>query len=356
MKGEICMAFDSGSLLPLLGKVVRVYKGGPESKVGRLIGVTASYALVDTWNEGITYYNMEHIKSVTEDLNPATYPPSSQSPTDDPTLLDFNAVLESLRSKLVRIDRGGPESRVGRLLGVAPDFFALWTKEDGILYYQTWHVKSISEVQKNQKNSDKNSNNDQSSDNDPSSDNEQNSNSDPLLNAPSYLEGYNLTALLGKLKNYWVKINRGGPESVEGVLTDVEGGFVTIVNNKEVYRIAISHIRNISYTDHNGILNGGTESSSEAQNGDSNNNGKDGKSNSNGKDGKSNSNGGKNAASKGTGSGRKTNENSRKNGKKRRSSWGSRKAEGSKTIRVLRDQFGVKAVRVIKKAAAGSRS
>lgn len=45
----------------------------------------------------------------------------------------------------------------------------------------------------------------------------------------------------------WVKINRGGPETLEGVMDVVTDDFVTIVANEEIIRVALFHIRNISY-------------------------------------------------------------------------------------------------------------
>lgn len=219
------MAFNSSSLLPFIGKGVRVYKGGPESKVGRLIAVTTTYILVDTLDEGVVFFSLEHVKSVSEDLN-AIYPPADYRPADFysryTSLSTLNDVLQSMKYSIVKIDRGGPESRIGRLLGAAPDFFVLFTKEDGILYYATQHIKSISEEPVNEK----------------------------ILNQyPNYIDAISLNALFGNLMNRWVKINRGGPEMVEGVLTDNFDDFVVVVHNKEVFRIAIDHIRNISYSE-----------------------------------------------------------------------------------------------------------
>jgi spore coat protein B len=218
------MAFELASIEPLIGKVVRIYKGGPESKIGRLISVTPTYVLVDTLNEGVIFYNLEHIKSITEDVN-AKYP-ANNKPDDFyhryTALDDFNKILNSMKYSLVKVDRGGPESRMGRLLGISSDFFVLYTQEDGVIYYHTQHVKSISEEPNN----------------------------DKVLNKyPEYVDGSNLAGLLSNLKNSWVKINRGGPESVEGVLTDCSDDYLVVIHNKEVYRIALSHIRNITYVD-----------------------------------------------------------------------------------------------------------
>src|SRR5690606_12401100 len=52
--------------------------------------------------------------------------------------------------------------------------------------------------------------------------------------------------LLQKLKYSWVKINRGGPEKIEGVLVDSSEDYLVLTVNDEVNRIPIFHIRNVS--------------------------------------------------------------------------------------------------------------
>lgn len=54
-------------------------------------------------------------------------------------------LMGSLLNKVIKIDRGGPESRVGLLIGVEDDYIALLTKEDGVIYYHLHHIKSVTE-------------------------------------------------------------------------------------------------------------------------------------------------------------------------------------------------------------------
>lgn len=44
-----------------------------------------------------------------------------------------------------------------------------------------------------------------------------------------------------------MKINRGGPEKLEGVLSDVNNHFVSLINKEEIVHLSMYHIRNISY-------------------------------------------------------------------------------------------------------------
>lgn len=43
-----------------------------------------------------------------------------------------------------------------------------------------------------------------------------------------------------------MKINRGGPEKVEGILQDVSCEFVTLIVKEEVILVAVSHIKSVT--------------------------------------------------------------------------------------------------------------
>ncbi len=132
--------------------------------------------------------------------------------------------LESLRDKVVRFDRGGPESRVGRLLDVYTDYLVLLTEEDGVVYYKTHHIKSITEEVKNGIEFDLEASEDF-----------------------KYETGENFIDLLRKMKHKWITINRGGPEKLEGVIDEITEDYVTVVLYTEVIRLSTFHIRNFSY-------------------------------------------------------------------------------------------------------------
>ncbi|WP_019242945.1 MULTISPECIES: hypothetical protein [Bacillus] len=133
-------------------------------------------------------------------------------------------MLSLVPGKIYRIDRGGPESRIGRLVSVKSDYFTVLTQEDDLVFYQPHHIKSITE----------------------------NTNQGFQLNSdfPSNLKFRAprcFNSVLDCLVNYQVKVNRGGKESVEGRLESVRNGFITISSNDESIRISLFHIRNISY-------------------------------------------------------------------------------------------------------------
>lgn len=133
-------------------------------------------------------------------------------------------ILGSLLGKVVKVNRGGHESRVGLLLAVEEDYFVLLTREDGVLYYKGHHVKSLTDNSK--------------------------SGIDFDLTVPedfSYIQGNSFKDVLQSLRYHWVMVNRGGHERYQGVMDDINDDYITIIFHEEVIRVAMFHIRNISY-------------------------------------------------------------------------------------------------------------
>lgn len=139
-------------------------------------------------------------------------------------------MMESLINRSIKINRGGPESGSGILLGVKDDYLILYSEKDGIVYFKNQHIKSLTEGS-NKKQSNKNG---------------QNYTLDQL-NALEYIAPDTFDELLSLLRYQWVTINRGGPEKVEGVLHDSNGSFVALFSNDELLRLSMYHIRSISY-------------------------------------------------------------------------------------------------------------
>lgn len=133
-------------------------------------------------------------------------------------------LLLSLMNKIIRVDRGGPESRVGRLLSAEHDHFALLTEKDGVVYYRTQHIKSITVDSK-----------------DGMGFNVEIPVDFEFSIAPDF------KTIVDGLKHHWVKVNRGGPETLEGVLNEVADDYITIIAKEEIIRLAMFHVRNISY-------------------------------------------------------------------------------------------------------------
>ncbi|WP_176541459.1 MULTISPECIES: hypothetical protein [unclassified Bacillus (in: firmicutes)] len=133
-------------------------------------------------------------------------------------------IKQYFTNKVIKVDRDGPESRIGKLLDAGDDYFAVLTEDDGVVYYHTRHIKSFTENMKIPWEFD--------------------------VKVPKDFEfkkAENFKELLESLNYLWVRINRGGPDTVEGILIEVKDDFVYIVTNDEVVRITIFHIKNVSY-------------------------------------------------------------------------------------------------------------
>jgi len=228
----------------LQGKAVKVFKGGPESRKGQLISVKSDYLVLSTNEEGVVIYQTSHIKSVIEDSTTSMNTSNNESVMTTMSMIEetntFSDVLTAMKDQMVRIDRGGPEARNGRLLDVKGDYLVLYTEKDGVVYYQLEHVKSLSYAVSDNKNGSGNNNNQAQA---------QNGNTMSMVTfvKPEYVEADNFTELLKNMRYKWVTINRGGPESMQGVLADSSDGHLVLICEKEVCRIATFHIRNISY-------------------------------------------------------------------------------------------------------------
>ncbi len=126
--------------------------------------------------------------------------------------------------KVIKVNRGGPESRIGKLMDASEDHVALFTEDDGLVYYNTQHIKSFTDNMKGEMEF-----------------------NIVVPNDIQYKKADNFYSLLESLKFQWVKINRGGPEKLEGVLSDVHPDYISLINKEEIVRLAMFHITNISY-------------------------------------------------------------------------------------------------------------
>ncbi|EJQ44115.1 spore coat protein [Bacillus wiedmannii] len=151
--------------------------------------------------------------------------------------------LKDLIGSYVRVNRGGPESQKGTIVSLGVDYFGLENEKGENHYYQLRHLKSITQNTKD------------------------GGVGDLEWGEEDIAEDFE--TLLQSFKYRWVKINRGGPEKIEGILQDVSGGYVTLIIKEEVVLITLSHIKSVNY---NASVSGESdESSNEKSNENSNN-------------------------------------------------------------------------------------
>ncbi len=262
-------------LQSLIGKTVTVYRGGPESKTGKLLDVQSDYLVLFVESEAaMIYYALHHVQSISENVKANSV--SSLSSYSDETVMpvratSFYELLNSLVNEHIQINQGGPESKRGTLLGVNDDHIILFTKDDGIVFYLLRHLKSVRVQMKTEENKavdaktpaaelEANAMEDATTEvtghNDMEAASEaphipggeethEDQEHDPLP-PPVYVKAANVTDLFERLINTWIAINRGGPEAVEGILVPGGSGYCTIVNHDEIIRVNYEHIKSIS--------------------------------------------------------------------------------------------------------------
>ncbi|EEK80762.1 hypothetical protein [Bacillus cereus] len=150
--------------------------------------------------------------------------------------------LKDLIGSYVRVNRGGPESQKGTIVSLGADYFGLENEKGENHYYQLRHLKSITQNTK-----------------------------DGGIGDFEWAEEdieEDFETLLQSFKYRWVKINRGGPEKIEGILQDASGGYVTLIIKEEVVLIALSHIKSVNY---NAPVSGESDESSDESSNEKNN-------------------------------------------------------------------------------------
>jgi hypothetical protein len=135
-------------------------------------------------------------------------------------------LMKYFKDTVIKVNRDGSESKIGKLLAERDDYIVVLTEEDGVVYYKTQHIRSYTENMKGKWEFDAEI-------------------PENFKNAEKFKD------LLKSLKYHWVKINRGGSEMVKGVLCEVKDDFVHLVANEELVRIPMFYINNVSYRSKN---------------------------------------------------------------------------------------------------------
>ncbi len=220
-------------LTTMVGKGVRAYKSGPDSWHGLLLAVNSDYIVLFNEKDGYIYHRTNQIKSVVADDrdNLQTDNEFTLHGTKDS---NFEDILGNLVGEEVKINRGGPESRKGRLLAVNGDYLALLERKEGVIYYNLDYVKSVSvkaqeAATENEKENDKK---------------EKDTGEMEANQVVDFIDVNSLNRLFKQLKYSYVMINRG-PEAVEGILVDVKDNLITLVFRDQVLRVNRNHVKSI---------------------------------------------------------------------------------------------------------------
>ncbi|MCU6796398.1 spore coat protein [Paenibacillus sp. WQ 127069] len=140
---------DIESLMLLIGRIVRIDRGGPESKKGKLISAKDDHIVVDVENEGMLYYKMDHIKSLTLDARDVS-DITGVLPIEEPPVLpryidaaNFILVMENMKYRWVQVNRGGPEKTEGVLIEATIDQVRMVVGNE-VVHILPFHIRNIS--------------------------------------------------------------------------------------------------------------------------------------------------------------------------------------------------------------------
>ncbi|MGM9987278.1 MAG: hypothetical protein ACI35O_08640, partial [Bacillaceae bacterium] len=210
----------------LKGRNVKVFRSGPESKQGHIIDTMDDYFVLFSDNQFI-YYQTKHVQNITEDAKEnSLFIHYELVDYDHLSTQTFAELLKEFikEGTTVKINLGGPESRTGIIVDAGEDFIALFTKEDGVVFYNLTHVKSISEkIGTDHK--------------------EQKETASYII--PPFPEIRSFAELFSPELTPWVSINRGGPHAIEGILVN-NSNILKVVNHHEVIFIHPAHVKSFN--------------------------------------------------------------------------------------------------------------
>jgi spore coat protein B len=134
-------------LKSLIGKMARIGNKDPESRYGKILSVKSDYLILETEEEGVIYYKLRHIKSVTvdgKDFSDLSFNPETAAVTAIQAE-SFADVMEGMKGRWVQMNRSGPECLQGVLTDRYEDHVLLIINSDVVRVF-TYHIKNISFV------------------------------------------------------------------------------------------------------------------------------------------------------------------------------------------------------------------
>lgn len=241
---------EDNYLSSLIGRVVQIYRGGPDSNNGWLMDVNKDYITLQKDDGEIIYYKTAHIKSIRENTM-IKYNSLLSIDATSPILKEstFNELASKLKEQTLRINGKGPESKKGQLIEVKEDYMTLYSEEDELVFFNEQHIKSISfptgkeNLQEERQ--------PESANTIGSYKEESKGGLNVLLADYGHVFGNNMNDVLTNLKYTWIKINRKGPESLEGMLVDSNDDHLVIVVDNEILRVSTYHVKNFSIKNKN---------------------------------------------------------------------------------------------------------
>lgn len=140
--------------------------------------------------------------------------------------MKMNDRIKGMIGTTVKVQHHGPDSVTGELLHLGTDFLAVRSDKDGVVYYNTQHIKSVSTpiMAGTATSSQTENTSDQ---------------------AEAYFTAENFVDILRQLQYSRIKINNG-PDKVEGILNGIDDDAISLVANDELIHLALFHIKTVS--------------------------------------------------------------------------------------------------------------
>ncbi|WP_164462192.1 DUF2642 domain-containing protein [Bacillus sp. FJAT-42376] len=260
-----------------VGETVKINRGGPEAKKGRLLDLGTDFLVLAVEKPGpkspVVYYQLHHVKSVTSESNAEQeeetaaeeaeneVPEEAEKEKEGKTQeipdyyfsRSFRSLLRMHAGEQIQINQGGPDSVKGLLLDVKSDYVIVKSKKD-ILYISMYHIKSVAGIVSKD---DKNGNNQE----------------EDCGCEDEYYLAHSYDRLFQVLKGTEIAVHSGGPEKAEGMLNEHTKGRYVLEGKKEAVIIEPGHVRSIKAKNANNEENSEENSSQEAaENGNQNQN------------------------------------------------------------------------------------
>jgi len=136
------MAYNRYGFGNLVGRNVKINRGGPDSIEGLLLDAQSDY-LVAVADGGFVYVQGEHVKSITDTGKSGGARESVVNPI---TAYNFVGVMQALRYRHVKVNRGGPEKLEGIIVDVNQNYLILTVKGQEVVHIPVSHIKSITVI------------------------------------------------------------------------------------------------------------------------------------------------------------------------------------------------------------------
>lgn len=206
--------------------------------MGLLLAVNDDYLTLQIEDGEIIYYKTAYIKSIREysqiRFNSIFKVHNTNNLSKAST---FNELIVNFKNQKIRVYDKGSEVKEGYLIDLKQNFFVLYTESDGLLFLKEQYINSFSHDLANEV---------IVKDNDGMEVNNSSNGNEVDIELYHQLSSETTNNFLTSLKNYWVKINRKGQESLQGLVVETNEKYLKLDVNNEIFKIPTYHVRNFS--------------------------------------------------------------------------------------------------------------